>query len=184
MCLQLKDIFQLRLKQRIMGKDLGYDDLLLQDLHGVVGATGLLPHQNDFPKRSFSQKLQIVKVIHCLHKQTEERREGNGRRHGQEPHVMVLTASPFVCSGWWTCPSPPRWRSRSGRWGCTGCPPPPAWPGTRPPSGWPRPTRPCRRRRSHSSSHTRNNHLKTPQLLIIPTGVSTDVEGQKSKTPK
>lgn len=56
-------------------KDLGYDDFLLQDLHGVVGATRLLPHQNDFPKRAFAQKLQIVKVIHCLDKETEARRE-------------------------------------------------------------------------------------------------------------
>lgn len=48
------------------GNDLGYDDFLLEDLHGVVGAAGLLLHQDDFPKRSFSQKLQIVEVIHSL----------------------------------------------------------------------------------------------------------------------
>lgn len=53
------------------GNNLGDDDFLLQDLHGVIGAAGLFLNQNDFPKRSLSQQLQIVKVIHCLDKQRE-----------------------------------------------------------------------------------------------------------------
>lgn len=52
---------------------LGYNDFFLQDLHGVVGAARLLPHQDDFPKSAFAQKLQIVKVIHCLDKDEERR---------------------------------------------------------------------------------------------------------------
>ena len=46
--------------------DLGDDDLLLEDLHGVVGATGLLLDQDDLPKRPLPQQLQVVKVVHCL----------------------------------------------------------------------------------------------------------------------
>lgn len=53
------------------GLHLGDDDFLLQDLHGVVGAARLLPHQNDLPKRAFAQKLQIVEVVHCLDAQTQ-----------------------------------------------------------------------------------------------------------------
>lgn len=45
---------------------LGNDDFFFEDFHGVVGAARLLPHQNDFTKSAFAQKLQIVKVIHCL----------------------------------------------------------------------------------------------------------------------
>lgn len=130
--------------------DLGYDDLLLQDLHGVVGATRLLPHQNDFPEGAFAQKLQIVKVIHCLDEETRGMMSTNRVSIIQPTTAAALHSdwtSPFVCSGWWRCPSPPRSRSRSGRWGCTGCPPPPAWPETRRPSGWPRPIRPCRTQR-------------------------------------
>lgn len=52
-------------------KNLGDDDFLLQDLHGIIGAAGLFLHQNDFPKCSLSQQLQIVKVIHCLDTQKE-----------------------------------------------------------------------------------------------------------------
>lgn len=63
----------------------------------------------------------------------------------QELYFDSDQPSPFVYSGWWRCPSPPRWRSQSGRWGCTRCPPPPVWPETQLPSGWPQPTRPYRR---------------------------------------
>lgn len=53
-----------------MDENLGYDDFLLQNLHGVVGSTGLLPHQDDFSKGAFTQKLQVVKVVHSLDETT------------------------------------------------------------------------------------------------------------------
>lgn len=55
-------------------EDLGYNDFLLEDLHGVVGAAGLLPHENDFPKSAFAQKLQIVEVIHCLKRERSSKK--------------------------------------------------------------------------------------------------------------
>lgn len=45
---------------------LGNDDLLPQDLHGIVAACGFLPHQDYFAERALAQEFEIVEVIHCL----------------------------------------------------------------------------------------------------------------------
>lgn len=45
---------------------LGYDDFFFKNFHGVVFAAGLLSDKNHLPKSSLSQKLQVVKVAHCL----------------------------------------------------------------------------------------------------------------------
>lgn len=78
------------------GKNLGDDDFLLQDLHGVIGAAGLFLHQNYFPKCSFSQQLQIVKVIHCLDKQRENDDElllwVREARLGRRSHLSFVVA--------------------------------------------------------------------------------------------
>lgn len=78
------------------GNNLGDDDFLLQDLHGVIGAAGLFLHQNDFPKCSLSQQLQIVKVIHCLDKQKENDDElllwVREARLGQSSHLSFVVA--------------------------------------------------------------------------------------------
>lgn len=45
---------------------LGNDNFLPQDLHGIVVAGGLLPHQDDFAKGALAQEFEIVEVIHGL----------------------------------------------------------------------------------------------------------------------
>lgn len=73
--------------------DLGYNDLLLQDLHGVVGAAGLLPHQDDLPKRAFPQELQVVEVIHGLDRETLVHTWSHRRRRGgPERHLSFVVA--------------------------------------------------------------------------------------------
>ncbi len=118
---------------------LGNNNLLFQDLHCIICAAGFLSHQNHLPKRAFTQQLQIVKVIHCLSMKRERRQNEHLR---VTPRRSAALALPFVCDDWLTCPSLPRWRFRSERWGCTGFLPLPVWPACLPPSEWPRPTHP------------------------------------------
>lgn len=117
---------------------LGNNNLLFQDLHCIICAAGFLPHQNHLPKCAFTQQLQIVKVIHCLSK----RRESSEWAVKPPRSTALARARPFVCDDWLTCPSLPRWRFRSERWGYTGFLPLPVWPACLPPSEWPRPTHP------------------------------------------
>lgn len=67
---------------------LGDDHLLPQDLHGIVAASGLLPHQDDLAKGAFAQEFEIVEVIHGL--------PGMGRELGSQslacgPWEEILT---------------------------------------------------------------------------------------------
>lgn len=45
---------------------LGNDDFLPQNLHGIVAASGFLPHEDDFAEGALTKEFEIIEVIHGL----------------------------------------------------------------------------------------------------------------------
>ena len=56
MILKQKKYFSLRQHEAVQTHLCNYD-FLFQNLHCIIGSTGLLPHENHLPKRAFPQQL-------------------------------------------------------------------------------------------------------------------------------